>query len=62
MLVLEVKGEDTEQHRAKLASMKAWVIGVNTKGGFGTWRHDVAYDMAKVHDILERHARGGEPQ
>ena len=38
--------------------MQAWVTGVNPKGGFGTWRHHVAYEMAKVHDILERHGTG----
>jgi type III restriction enzyme len=53
--VLEVKGEDSDQHRAKLASMGAWVAGVNAKGGFGVWCHDVAYEMAKIHDILEHH-------
>ena len=53
-----MKGEDTDQHRAKLAAMQAWVTGVNAKGGFGVWRHDVAYEMAKVHDILERQGKG----
>ena len=53
--MLEVKGEDSDQHRAKLGALSAWVTGVNTKGGFGVWRHDVAYEMALVQDILERH-------
>ncbi len=34
-LVLEIKGEDSEQNRAKLAAMSAWVDAVNGKGGFG---------------------------
>lgn len=54
-LVLEVKGEDGDQHRAKTSAMNAWVAGVNAKGGFGTWCHDVAYQMAKIQDILEFH-------
>ncbi len=35
--------------------MRAWVEGVNTKGGSGTWCCDVAYDMATVQDILREH-------
>ena len=31
------------------------IAGVNAKGGFGVWCHDVAFEMAKIHDILERH-------
>jgi type III restriction enzyme len=54
-LVLEIKGEDSPQNRAKLAAMRAWVEAVNTKGGFGVWCCDVAYEMAKVHDVLHRH-------
>ncbi len=53
--VLEVKGEDSGQHRAKLAAMSAWVAGVNANGGFGVWCHDVVYELAKVQDVLERH-------
>lgn len=56
--VLEVKGQDSDQHRAKLSAMGAWVAGVNAKGGFGVWCHDVAYEMAKIQDILERHGNG----
>jgi type III restriction enzyme len=54
-LVLEIKGEDSEQNRAKRSAMRAWVQGVNTKGGFGVWTCDVAYEMAKVQDILADH-------
>ena len=56
-LVLEIKGEDTEQNRAKLAAMRAWVEGVNAKGGFGRWCCDVAYEMAKIQDILAAHGQ-----
>jgi type III restriction enzyme len=57
-LILEIKGEDSEQNRAKRAAMHAWVEGVNAKGGFGVWCSDVAFEMAKLQDILQRH--GGE--
>jgi len=54
-LILEVKGEDSEQNRAKVAAMRAWVAGVNTKGGFGVWCCDIAFEMAKIQDILDEH-------
>jgi type III restriction enzyme len=58
-LVLEIKGEDADQHKAKRAALGAWVQAVNTKGGFGTWSADVVFEMARMHDIIVRHA--GDP-
>lgn len=56
MLVLEIKGEDTEQNRAKRAALDVWVQAVNSKAGFGVWVADVAFEPAKVYDIIDRHA------
>jgi type III restriction enzyme len=56
-LILEVKGEDSEQNRAKRSALDAWVKGVNTKGGFGAWCSNVATEPAQIHDIVERAAR-----
>jgi type III restriction enzyme len=55
-LVLEIKGEDSEQNRAKRVALEVWVQAVNAKGGFGLWCCDVAFDPAKIKDILLRHA------
>ncbi|MEX0958905.1 MAG: DEAD/DEAH box helicase family protein [Burkholderiales bacterium] len=55
-LILEIKGEDSEQNRAKRAALNAWVTGVNAKGGFGTWSWDVAFQPAQIQDIVKRHA------
>jgi type III restriction enzyme len=55
-LVLEIKGEDSEQNRAKRAALDAWVQAVNVKGGFGVWCWDVAFEAAQVQDIIGRHA------
>ena len=55
-LVLELKGEDSEQNRAKRSALDAWVKGVNAKGGFGQWCWDVAFKEAQIHDIIEKHA------
>ena len=54
MLVLEIKGEDSEQNRAKRSAMEMWVAAVNAKGGFGIWSSDVAYQPAQLHDVLTR--------
>ncbi|MDO8208749.1 MAG: type III restriction endonuclease subunit R, partial [Gallionella sp.] len=55
-LILEIKGEDSEQNRAKRSSLDVWVQGVNSKGGFGEWCWDVAFEPAVVQDILAKHA------
>jgi len=36
-LVLEVKGKDTPQDRAKRAALDEWIAAVNEHGGFGRW-------------------------
>jgi type III restriction enzyme len=51
-LVLEVKGEDSEQDRAKRSALDAWVKGVNAKGGFGIWGWDVITEPAQILDRL----------
>lgn len=55
-LILEVKGQDSDQNQAKLAAVKAWVEAMNQKGGFGLWASDVLYEPAKLQDILKKHA------
>lgn len=54
-LVLEIKGEDSPQNKAKRAALETWVQGVNVKGGFGKWAWDVAFQPAEIQDILVRH-------
>ena len=55
-LVLEIKGEVTDQSRAKRDAMRAWVAGVTAKGGFGVWCEDLVDEPAQMHDVLARHA------
>jgi len=55
-LVLEVKGQDTQQNQAKRQALDAWVEAVNGHGGFGTWAWDVSYGPADLLDILSKHA------
>lgn len=56
MLVLEVKGEDTPEARAKRLALDEWCRAVNAQGGFGEWVGDVSFQPGDVHDILTKHA------
>ena len=53
--ILEIKGEDSEQNRAKRAALDIWVKGVNSKGGFGVWCWDVGFQPAQIHDIVQKY-------
>ncbi len=51
-LVLDVKGVDDDQSRAKRAALSAWVEGGNQKGGFGLWTHAVAFAPSQILDLV----------
>lgn len=55
-LVLEIKGKDSEQNKAKRDALKEWIEAVNEDGKFGTWSWDVAFDPAEVRPILKKHS------
>ena len=55
MLVLETKGQDTDQDRTKRAFLAEWVEAVNQHGGFGRWAWDVSLSPGEIHGILARH-------
>lgn len=55
-LVLEIKGVDDDQNRAKRSALAAWIQGVNENGGFGHWVQDVAFTPHQIQDILQRHS------
>lgn len=57
LLILEVKGVDSDKAKAKLSATKAWVEAVNHKGGFGVWVSDILFEPAKTHDVLEAYAK-----
>jgi type III restriction enzyme len=58
MLVLETKGQDTEQDKVKRRYLDEWTQAVNAHGGFGRWRHAVAGSPAEIRDVLVKHAAG----
>jgi len=55
MLVLEVKGQDSEQNRAKRAAMQTWIQAVNEQGGFGQWCFAVVFEPARIRDVILAH-------
>ncbi len=54
MLVLEVKGQDTQQDQSKRAFLDEWCRAVNEHGTFGTWAWDVSRHPGDVRDVLAR--------
>lgn len=51
-LVLEVKGEDTEEAIAKTTALEQWVEAVNAHGGFGRWAARKSLFPQQIHDFL----------
>ena len=54
MLVLEVKGKESEQDRIKHGFLDRWVAAVNAHGGFGRWTWAVSRNPGDIHDILTK--------
>ncbi len=53
-LVLEIKGQDTDQDKEKRAALDSWVRAINAKGGFGLWAWDVAFEPGMIQDVLTK--------
>jgi type III restriction enzyme len=54
-LVLEVKGQDTQENRSKREFFGEWVKAVNEHGGFGLWRADVVLRPKEVLGVLRKY-------
>ena len=52
ILILETKGQNTEQDKVKQRYLNEWCQAVNTVGGFGQWRSALASSPAEIRDIL----------
>ena len=59
MLVLEVKGRDTQQDQTKRRFLDEWVRAVNGHNGFGRWAWDVSRDPGDLEGVLAKHADEG---
>lgn len=60
MLVLEVKGVDSQEAQAKRGALDDWVKAANAHGGFGRWTAAVSRHPRDVSDILERSEGGSD--
>jgi type III restriction enzyme len=57
MLVLETKGQDTEQDQVKRRYLEEWTQAVSAHSAFGRWRSAVAKNPGEIRDILIQGAR-----
>ncbi len=55
-LILEVKGEDSQQNHAKRQALDEWIQAVNNKGGFGTWAAEISFLPADIPGLLMRNS------
>ena len=53
-LVLETKGQQTEQDDTKHTYMEEWVKAVNEHGGFGQWKFAVSRKTSDLKDLLAK--------
>ena len=51
-LILETKGQDSEQDKTKRAFLDEWCRAVNEHGGFGKWRWTVSFDPNDLQMLL----------
>jgi type III restriction enzyme len=56
-LILEVKGQDTQENQSKRQFLDEWVKAVNEHGGFGQWRSDVVLQPKEVLGILRKNIK-----
>lgn len=53
-LILETKGQDSEQDKTKRAFLDEWCRAVNQHGGFGRWSWAVSFDPNDLEMILQK--------
>ncbi len=54
MLVIEVKGMNTEKDRAKRRFLQEWIEAVNSHGGFGTWKSALVLKPSDFPTAIEK--------
>ncbi len=60
-LLLELKGMETDQDRAKHEAARRWVLAVNNWGELGQWRFQVCRDPQMLALELRRLAESSQP-
>ena len=51
-LIIEVKGQDTQQDKTKREFLDEWVKAVNEYGGFGKWKWDVVTEPLEINRLI----------
>lgn len=51
-LILEVKGQDSDENRVKREFLNLWVKAVNETKRFGKWHWAVVFNSSEIHDVL----------
>ena len=51
-LILEIKGQKTDQSEAKRLALEDWVKAVTLIGEYGTWSSDIAYKISDIDNII----------
>ena len=59
-LILEVKGFETEQDRAKEVAAQRWVRAVNHHGGFGTWELAICREPHRLDRLLKEFSQASQ--
>jgi type III restriction enzyme len=61
ILVLETKGQETEQDKAKRSALREWIRAVNANGGFGRWHPEPAISKHPddIPEILAKVSKKG---
>lgn len=55
MLVLEVKGKETERDKVKRQYLQEWIEAVNSTGEFGIWHSDCIYGIKDNTDTIAKY-------
>lgn len=55
MLVLEVKGQKSEEVTAKREALEDWIEAVNNDGSFGEWYSDTSYNVKDIDGIIAKY-------
>ncbi len=59
MLILEVKGQDSQENQTKREFLDEWVRAVNAHGGFGLWAWAVSRDPKDIGGLLAKNTGTG---
>jgi type III restriction enzyme len=59
-LVLETKGQDSPQAKAKRAALEEWITAINCLQDYGKWVCDISFNIADIDGIIAKHTPGSE--